>query len=121
MFAAETTIVTVPNADRFTAKVMLVMVPQVALSAAQIKNVVASASAELKADRKLLVVEHGDQPLFIVAEAELQRPYNRDELHAVFTDFAYRTDVALGDAARPAGTDAEDALSCSAWRDRLRF
>lgn len=116
-----TTIVTVPDADRFTVKVRLVMVPQVALSAAQVKNVVASASAELEADKKLLVVEQADQPLFIVAEALLQRPYGRDELHAVFTDFAYRTDVALGDAARAPGSDAEDALSCSGWRDRLRF
>ena len=116
-----TIIVAVPSADQFTARVMMVMVPDVALSPAQIKNVVASASAEQEAGRKLLVVERADQPLFIASEVELQRPYARDELLDVFSEFAYRTDVALGDAARAAGSDVEEALSCSGWRDRLRF
>lgn len=116
-----TTIVAVPSADQFTAKVMLVMVPEVALSPSQIKNVVASASAEQEADKKLLVVERTDQPLFIASEVELQRPYTRDELLGVFTDFAYRTDVALGDAARANGAEIEASLSCSGWRNRLRF
>ena len=116
-----TIIVAVPSADQFTARVMMVMVPHVALSPTQIKNVVASASAEQEAGRKLLVVERADQPLFIASEVELQRPYARDELLDVFSKFAYRTDVALGDAARAAGSDVEEALSCSGWRDRLRF
>jgi hypothetical protein len=111
-----TTIVAVPSADQFSARVRLVMVPEVALSPAQIKNVIAAASAEQEADKKLLVVERADQPLFIAAEVALQRPYTRDELLAVFGDFAGRTDVALGDALRAAGADVEEALSSSGWR-----
>jgi hypothetical protein len=116
-----TTIVAVPSADQFTARVMMVMVPEIALSAAQIKNVVASASAEQEADKKLLVVERRDQPLFIASEVELQRPYTRDELLDVFSEFACRTDVALGDAMRAAGADVEETFSSSGWRDRLKF
>lgn len=116
-----TTILSVPGADRFTARVMLVMVPQVALSAAQFKNVVASASAQEEGDRKLLVVERPDQPLFIITEVAVQRPYKRDDLLEVFSDFARQTDVALGDAARATGSDLEESLSCSGWRERLRY
>ena len=115
------TIVAVPSADQFTARVMMVMVPEVTLSPAQIKNVVAFASAEQEADKKLLVVERDGEPLFLASEVELQRPYTRDELLGIFSDFAYRTDVALGDAARAAGSEVEEALSCSDRRDRLRF
>ena len=116
-----TTIVAVPSTDQFSAKVRLVMVPEVALSAAQIKHVVASASAQEERDKKLLVIERTDQPLVIVSEVELQRPHTRDQLLAAFTDFAFHTDVALGDAARAAGSDLEEALSCSGWRERIRF
>ncbi len=116
-----TTILSVPSADRFGATVMLVMVPQVALSAAQIKQVVASASAQEEGDRKLLVVERPDQPLVISSEVGLQRPYKHNDLLEAFSDFARRTDVALGDAARAAGSDLEEALSCSGWRERLKF
>lgn len=115
------TIVTVSAADRFAARVLLVMVPQLALSRTQIKNVVAATSAEEEGDRKLLVVERPEQPLFISTEVELQRPYLRDELLGVFSDFACRTDVALGDAVRAGGDDTEAALSCGGWRERLRF
>ncbi len=118
-----TTIVAVPSADQFTARVMMVMVPEVALSPTQIKNVVATACAEQEAGKKLLVVERAEQPLFIASEVELQRPYSRDQLLSVFTDFAHRTDVALGDAARAAGSDfdVEEVLSSSAWRECPRF
>lgn len=115
------TIISVPSADRFGAMVMMVMVPEVPLSSSQIKNVIAFACAEQEADKKLLVVERAGEPLFIASEVELQRPYKRDELLGAFSDFAYRTDVALGDAARANDSDLEASLSCSGWRERLRF
>src|ERR1017187_8345888 len=70
-----TTIVSVPSAGQFSAKVKMVMVPDVPLSESQIKNVIASASAEMETDERVLVIERPDQPLVIVSEVELQRPY----------------------------------------------
>ena len=116
-----TTIVSVPSAGQFSAKAKMVMVPDVPLSGSQIKNVVASASAELEADERLLVIERPEQPLVIVSEVELQRPYTRDELLSVFREFAYRTDVALGDAVRATNPDDEEFAGCSVEGARLKF
>ena len=39
-------------------------------------------------------------PLMVEAEVEIQRPLSRDELSAVFSDFAFTTEVAIGEAIR---------------------
>ena len=120
---AGTTIVSVPRADRFSAKVMLVMVPSPALSPVQIKNVITFSSAVQEADQRLLVIERPGQPLIIAYQVEFQRPYTRDSLSSAFSGFAYNTDLALGETIRKAATpeDDEDSAEPEEWVARLRF
>lgn len=94
------TIISVSRADRYSATVLLVMVPPPTLTPAQVKNVIASASAKREGEQTLVVIERPNQPLMVVAEAEIQRPLSRDELSAVFSDFAFTTEVAIGEAIR---------------------
>lgn len=117
------TIVSVPRADRSGATVKLVMVPSSVLSPAQIKNVISVASAAQEAEQKLLVIERPAQPLIIVSEAELQRPYGQDDLRRIFGDFASNTDVALGEAMRegPAAEQFAESVGLRSSMARLRY
>lgn len=94
------TLVSVSRADRYRATVLLVMVPPPTLVPAQVKNVIASASAKQEGEQTLVVIERPNQPLLVAAEVEIQRPLSRDELSAVFRDFAFTTEVAIGEAIR---------------------
>jgi hypothetical protein len=117
------TIVSVPRADRFGATVKLVMVPSSVLSPAQIKNVISVASAAQEGGQKLLVIERPAQPLIIVSEVELQRPYGRDDLSRVFGDFASNTDMALGEAMRegPAAEQFAESVGLGRSMAGLRY
>lgn len=66
----------------------------------------------------MLVIERPDQPLIIVSEVEVQRPYAPDNLGRVFADFAFNTDVALG-AAIGKIERSDEAMESVEYKDRL--
>ena len=94
------TIISVSRTDRHRATVLLDMVPPPTLAPAQVKNVIASARAKQEGEQTLVVIARPNQPLLVVAEVEIQRPLSRDELSAVFSEFAFTTEVAIGEAIR---------------------
>jgi hypothetical protein len=102
-----TTLVSVPRADRFSAEVMFVLVPSPAFSPAQVKNVVAFASAVREAGQKLVVIERPGQPLMIACQVELQRPYTRDCVSDAFNEFVGNTSGALEETIFRAGGEDE--------------
>ena len=94
------TMVSVARADRFSAKVLFVMVPPGTLAPGLVKTVIASASAKQETKLKLVVLERRDQPLMVVSEVEIDRPFSLGNLNAMFSDFSFVTELALGEAIR---------------------
>jgi hypothetical protein len=96
------------------------MVPPPTLSSAQVKIVIAAASARQEGEQVLVVIERPNQPLMVAAEVEIQRPLSRDELSAAFSDFAFTTEVAIGEAIRGLEEAKEEAHGAHAGVVRAR-
>lgn len=113
-----TTIVSVGDADRMGATATLVMVPASALSATQVKNIVAQASSAQEFEQKFVIVEKPGQPLMIVSQVNFLRPFKRDDLSRAFSDFAFCTDVAIGEAIRRTA-DEDEVPEVGGFEERI--
>lgn len=113
-----TTVVAVGDADRIGAKATLVMVPASGLSSTQVKNIVAQASAAQEFEQKFVIVEKPGQPLMILSQVNFLRPFKRDDLSRAFSDFAFCTDVAIGEAIRRS-SNAEEVPEVGGFEERI--